>query len=70
MFEIKDEEGIVDQNVDQEDCTLDDDPFDILEPVNILEKLPSNFYQLVNKFYINSGLLKCVDKTLNCQMLG
>jgi len=50
IFYIKDDKGEVDQSVDQEDCILNEDPFDALDPVNVLEKLPTNFYQLVNSF--------------------
>lgn len=37
-------DGRVDEAEDT--CTTEEDTFDILDPVNILEKLPPNFYQL------------------------
>jgi len=35
---------------DEEEADDDTDPYDLMDPVDILEKLPKNFYELVNTF--------------------
>lgn len=37
------------EDKDEEEADEDGDPFDLLDPVDILEKLPKNFYELVEE---------------------
>lgn len=43
-------EGTKGGEADEEEADDDTDPYDLMDPVDILEKLPKNFYELVNTF--------------------
>jgi hypothetical protein len=50
---------------DGEDAEEDGDPYDLLDPVAILDRIPSNFYEMVRSlksFFLKYIFMQCFDK--------